>query len=626
MTGRSHAFALSLVALVAASCTALLGDGQYYIAQDAGSDSMGSSSGTGSGSSSGSSSSGTDSGSSSGTDAGAGDGGSCDLCLAAGGQCSNSVCTVTENPGNLSATTKSQLQAGGTGDSAFAWLYPYDKTVFPRGLLPPTLQFAGTAPDAVWVHIAFAQTTYDGYFGPSTAPKGGGQVALSASAWSTVTALATGTDSVEVSLTKISGGQVAGPITRSWTIAQGSARGTIYYETVGSQLAGGTDSVGIMEIQPGATVPTVLKSGCGNVCHTASADGSTLVAAASLLSSASYDLHDNASSIDSASDLRFVYGGLYPDGTFAMSATNFRTWTNLPSRLYDTKTGANIPASGWDGVITNGGTAVFSPDGTVLAFVHEDKDSGHTIATMDFQLSSHTFTNLVDLAADPTNFLAWPAFTPDSRWVVFHEEPSSTAPFETDGSNHGDLYFVDVASKTVARLDALDGYTGSGTTQTYLPASDPDLSFAPTVLPEAVGGYFWVVFTSHRSYGNTIASMAPGADGTADELGQLWVAAMDLSPTAGKDPSHPAFHLDGQEQTADNLRGFWVLDPCQGVGIACTGGDQCCSGFCRQVSGTNQCVSPPAQGCSNTLEACTFASDCCVSTNQCINGHCAQAP
>ena len=177
----------------------------------------------------------------------------------------------------------------------------------------------------------------------------------------------------------------------------------------------------------------------------------------------------------------------------------------------------------------------------------------------------------------------------------------------------------------MARLDALDGYTGAGTTSSYLPANDPQLSFAPTVLPEAVGGYFWVVFTSHRSYGNTLQSMAAGADGTADELGQLWVAALDLNPTAGKDASHPAFYLDGQELEADNLRGFWVLPPCEQQGGACTTGDECCDGFCRPAGdgGPLECVPPPG-GCSNEYELCTTAADCCNGSYQCINGRCAQ--
>ncbi len=494
--------------------------------------------------------------------------------------------------------------------------------MFPRGLLPPTLQLGGTAPDAMLVHVTFPGMDYQGYFGASSPSLGGGSATFSTAAWRALTQASAGQVQATVAVTKTTGGAVSGPVTETWTFAPGSLRGTIYYETYDSQIAGGVGSVGIMRIKPGLSQPTVVRSGCGNVCHTASANGSTLVAATSLTASASYDLTNGAALIEQLSTGVFTYGALYPDGNLAMSATHYRTWTSSPSRLYDTHTGTIQAAPGWDSVITNAGTASFSPDGKHIAFNHEDTAQGHTLAVMDFVVSSRTFSNLRDVATDSTSTLAWPAFTPDSSWVVY--QVGSNAQFETDNGATGDLFVVDLATKTVHRLDSLDGYVGTGT-QTYLPAADPGLSFAPTVLPVAVGGYFWVVFTSHRSYGNTLPSKQPSSGGTADEYGKLWVAALDVSPTAGKDPSHPAFFLDGQELQADNLRGFWVQSPCGGDGSACEYGDDCCTGYCRAgEGGALACVQRPA-GCSNEYEACTTAADCCVATDQCIDGYCALA-
>ena len=136
----------------------------------------------------------------------------------------------------------------------------------------------------------------------------------------------------------------------------------------------------------------------------------------------------------------------------------------------------------------------------------------------------------------------------------------------------------------------------------------------------AVGGYFWTIFTSHRSYGNILASKA-----SSDTLGKLWIAAVDIDPTPGTDPSHPAFYLDGQELNADNLRGFLTLPPCEAAGASCTSGDQCCGGYCGQVSGGFQCTSKPPP-CSNELDKCTTSAECCDTADLCINNRCSQPP
>ena len=537
----------------------------------------------------------------------------CDAtCAQAGGTCNAGVCTIVDNAGNVPSATQTQLQTGGTADSQFAFVYPYDKTVWARGLLSPSIQFGGTSASNVYVHITCSTLDYKGWFGPS----GPTRLTLAQKMWDAVMgAVSSSKEAVKVEVTKLFNGNLTGPISENWYVAQGSLRGTIYYETYDSQILGGVGSVGIMKIQPGSTTPTMVKQGCGNVCHTASADGSTLVANTALgFGSASYDLKNNASTIFAAGSEMFTYGGIYPDGSFVVSATNYRTWTNSPSRLYNTKTGANIPTPSWDSKITNSGTPAFSPDGKHIAFVHEDKDNGQTLSTMDYDPNAKSFSNLVDVATHQGSTVAWPAFTPDSQYLVYHV--GSNAEFETDGGATGDVYAVNLATKATRRLDALDGYSGASTN--YLPANDPNLSFAPTVLPEAVGGFFWVVFTSHRSFGNTLPSQDNG-----DEYGKLWVAALDINAPSGSDGSHPAFFLDGQEHTSDNLRGFWVLDPCKANGQTCGTGDECCGGYCRgDDGGPLQCVPPPG-GCSNEYEKCTTAADCCNPSDQCINGKCA---
>ena len=316
-------------------------------------------------------------------------------------------------------------------------------------------------------------------------------------------------------------------------------------------------------------------------------------------------------------DSSFAYGGLYPDGSLLMSSTTYLGSFTAASSLYDTKTGAKIAAPGWDGTITQGGTTAFSPDGKHLTFVHEDKDMGHSIALMDFDIGQKQFSNLVDIATDPIT--TWPG-QPSPRTGNRSCITRGRAARSPAGLNStADLFIVDIATKTAQRLDALDGYTGSGS-GTYLPAND---SGAERYSDGVAGGrrrLLLVVFTSHRSYGNILASKA-----SSDTLGKLWIAAVDIDPTPGMDPSHPAFYLDGQELNADNLRGFLTLPPCEAAGASCTSGDQCCGGYCGQVSGGFQCTSKPPP-CSNELDKCTTSAECCDTADLCINNRCSQPP
>jgi WD40-like Beta Propeller Repeat len=572
------------------------------------------------------------------------------------------VLQLSDNPGNVPPATQMQLQGGGTADAAFKWLYPYDGTVFPRGLAAPVLQFAGTAPDATLVQVSFSSLSYTGFYGASNP----GAVTLSPQLWQTITESASGSDTVKVSITKISSGQVTGPITEGWTIAQGSLKGTVYYNSYSSQLVGGGVSNGaVLSIKPGGNAQLLIggqAEGQCTVCHAVSADGSTLIAAHptpaqnnAYLSSSAYDLKNNAMQVyeqDTSAD--YAFGGLYPDGSLFMSLATFASSNDAdypqapnvpgtqgvvhPAQLIETATGAVLPATGWDGVVSNSVTPMFSPDGTMIAFTHYDTGQGHTLATMSFTLATHTFAGLKDVASDPNNFLCWPAFSPDTEWLVYQTDNradygtwnSANSPPGTFDAQ-GDLYVVHLPSNTTARLDSVDGYTSG---QLYLPYGtvEATLNFEPTVLPVAVGGYYWVVFTSRRDYGNTIVT----SDQEDQPRKKLWVAALDIDnpehpSTSAHDISHPAFYLPGQEEVAGNSRGFWALDPCQANGTDCLTGDQCCSGFCRQTTGADggpafECVTTPS-GCSQEYEKCAQTSDCCAcadsAPSQCIGGYCA---
>jgi hypothetical protein len=285
--------------------------------------------------------------------------------------------------------------------------------------------------------------------------------------------------------------------------------------------------------------------------------------------------------------------------------------------------------------------------------------NGSTLAVVDFTCGAQnggsacsappyatSNTREIFHEATTTRYPGWPAFLPNDQFVVFHDSihwdtsttdtctatptpgTSENCMFTTWNGAQAELWIVDVpaASGTTSPV-ALAQLNGAG----YLPTNtnhpnDAILNYEPTANPIASGGYYWVVFTSRRMYGN-VATGDPYdlGDGSYPVPKKLWVAAIDLNPTPGQDPSHPAFYLPGQELNAGNMRGHWVVNPCLQNGSGCSAGDECCSGFCRQGgdAGGLVCTTQPT-GCSQEYEKCTTSADCCNvnSGYQCINGYC----
>src|SRR5262249_40816608 len=147
---------------------------------------------------------------------------------------------------------------------------------------------------------------------------------------------------------------------------------------------------------------------------------------------------------------------------------------------------------------------------------------------------------------------------------------------------------------------------------------DREMNFEPTFAPIASGGYFWVVFTTRRTYGNLLT-------GRMSVTKQLWVAAIDQNVTPGKDPSHPAFRLNGQGAQTLNMRGFWALEPCKADGATCESGADCCGGYCDDPGSGPICTSTrPA--CARNGDRCDTTGECCEAATgvTCINHFCAE--
>ncbi len=578
----------------------------------------------------------------------------------------------------VNTTTQGILDGPSTTPSSAAelgFLYPYDKTVWPQGILAPLLQWQSThasATKAVKIHLAEKGFTFDGYY---NAPAWVNEP-IDESAWSKALYGNQG-DVLEVDVYITDGTTSWGPIKEQWNVAHGVLKGTVYYNSYNSLLTSASNGV-VLAIQPGGIAPTLAVPGTDtqcHVCHEVSANGGSIfMEDSTYYNGASYDLTNKGTVIKSytgsapdgtSNDRKFLWSGVYPDGTFAMSSSSHaREHNNLASDLYVRDTGnkatygGSITETGWTSAITQAVTPSFSADGKHLAFNFWAGSgsggvvarAGHSLDMMDFDCSQGTvdggapsacggttyaFSNLRELYYNSGRYVGWPGFTPDSKGIVFHNTVTAGACGDCEIATwygaQAELWYTDVGTTpSPLRMNWLNGLDSTNTS--YLPTNtnhpnDYKLNYEPTLNPIPSGGYFWVVFTSRRMYGN-VAAGDPYDNGTGSNAitKKLWVAAIDINPPPGTDPSHPAFYLPGQELNAGNLRGYWVVDPCKVNGTGCVTGDECCDGFCRQdTEGGALVCSNNTGGCAGEFEACTSDGDCCGSGSlTCINGHCAK--
>ncbi len=559
-----------------------------------------------------------------------------------------------------------------------AMLYPYDHTLWPRGMLAPLLMWDWSFGDADAIQIELTTPSgsfsYKGTFGrPAILSQTGGKFVrhpIPQDVWAMATNSAGGVDTLTVKVTLAKAGVAYGPLTQTWTIATGRLNGVIYYNSYGTQLAkNATDAVGgdkkyggaVLSIHVGDTGPALVAGTSGDgsacrVCHSVAADGSRLVSQLGNAygTSADYDISVNGVTQSTLThDLDFA--GIYADGSKAL--TRDGTLVPLPN---DATPIASATANGLAATTgTNLGPPSFSPSGMLLSVNAMSSStiagSAQKLLSMSFDPATSTFGTPVvvaDYSADSNteHRPAWPSFLPDSKSIVYHRQVSAGYDGNGDGATytrggaHGQIEWTnttDAAHVTV--LNQLNGADSAGTS--YLPklaapytlacsadghevgaidnthADDVHLNYEPTVNPVASGGYAWVVFTSRRMYGNEATLPPFCSDPRGVDLVQnittkkIWVSAIDLSAPPGTDVSHPAFYLPAQELLAGNARAYWVQDPCKADGTTCETGDQCCNGFCEPNGSSGALV------CSNAPPSsqCSMPQEKCSITADCCD-------
>ena len=583
-------------------------------------------------------------------------------------------------PAVTNAQVLAALQSPGQSAAAanLTLLYPYDATVFPRGMLAPLLMWRWPTNDADGVKIDLTtgsgSFSWSGTFGrPAILATTGGPFIrhpIPQDVWDMATRSAGGLtpdgkpDKLTVKVTIAKGAVGYGPLSATWTIAPARLPGIIYYQSYGTLLAqnyggavGGNKMFGgaVLSIHVGDTGPKLTAGANGNdaqcrTCHSVAANGAQLVVQQgnNYAASSAYTLTPTGATEKTMAN-GTTFPAVYPDGSLALTETG--QLLPLPNG------GPTMPVSGLSGVTTNLGTPSFAPSGSLVTF-NPMAGPGVTnpqqkLMVMSFSAKTGTFSNPVTVA-DYTGKPAetrpgWPAVFPDGQSVVFHQQ--SVAGYDGNGMGalatrkgaKAQIAWASVAGgNVVTPLNQLNGKDAAG--NVYLPkltaaypltctadgisvggmdadhGDDLNLNYEPTVNPVASGGYAWVVFTSRRMYGNLAVIPPYCSDPRGVDLVQnittkkLWVAAIDVSGKPGSDASHPGFYMPAQELLAGNSRGFWVLDPCKSNGSTCESGDQCCGGFC-QPSGTGGAL-VCSSGSSNQ---CSAVQERCATPADCCD-------
>ncbi|MDB4968304.1 MAG: hypothetical protein JWN44_3993 [Myxococcales bacterium] len=569
------------------------------------------------------------------------------------------------------------LTGAPTADASVKMLYPYDATVWPRGLLAPLFMWdPGTRKfDAVMLKLHSKNFDYTGTF----ATNNGASfidLPIPEQVWHTLSYSNGGKgDPITVTLVfedvSTATPVAIGPYTMTWNIAPGTLKGTVYYNSYGTALVvnpansaqvgnSGENSFGTatgngppfgaatLAIRPGTTAPVVVAgtysanmTGC-RVCHSVSTNGQKLITqhGDNYAVSSMYDLTTNAESAVSGTAHNFP--ALAPDGSWFMSDSGATVATagDTTTRAY-TASGAlmtaqptGIPAG------LKATLPTFSPDGKHLAFNFWASTSAggdqKSLAVLDYDPANQVFSNLRTLFTPTTGAVSWSSFLPTNDAVVVEDElVAGNGQYGFTWVNgQGQLHWVDLATKTAHALDNLNGSGYLPSYAAHTGAADAKLNYEPTVNPVVSGGYAWVVFTSRRLYGNVATTSAYNSDPRKYDWQhivtpkKLWVAAIDLNAPAGTDPSHPAFYLPAQELLAGNARGFWTVDPCHTDGTGCETGDECCGGYCRPGGDAGALICTNQQpSCSQEFEKCSVTADCCGATSgvMCINGICGKS-
>lgn len=492
-------------------------------------------------------------------------------------------------------------------DPALALLYPYDQTVFPRGLTGPVVQWNGGGPDDLYyIHVYNDFFEFKAYT-KVPPPSRYSFPLMPTDIWLKLTASTEGP--VKFDIQRFDGAKHYLAKTQTWTIAPANLTGAVYYWEV--------NNGNVVRLTIGDPAPKQFIQKPPNVacvaCHSVSKDGSRIAAA----------FHGGYSpwnTIDAATgavlyypDLASGFQAISPNGSHVLWGQSDETGA-LKLTTFNDKTVLST-------LTTPGGKPVhpvWSGDGTKIAFARKTDGNwldfnNSELWLADVDLMSNTFANvkqIVDKLPPPLTTTTFPTFAPDSQWIAFSRlNQARTRAAVTE------VWLTNLDGSAQIRLDKANGVG-------IIEPGQDQTTYEPTFLPVSVGGYYWLIIGTERKYGNTLTDTNPNT-----RRKQLWVTAIDANIVPGVDPSHPPFWLPGQELNNSNMRGEWALAPCKQIGEGCDAGFDCCGGFCYSpVPGEPPTCNDKPDSCSHLGDSCELDASCCEDEGKCIGGFCAIMP
>lgn len=539
-------------------------------------------------------------------------------------------------------------------------IYPYEGTVFPVGLLPPTIMWEGDS-EAAYLRLAYDRvTTVDYQLAGGATQKG--SLTIPADDWNRITRRSQGTPLRATLTTKR--GSTLSTCKTAWTIAQGGMVGSIYYNTYNHPSSNGMGAVMRLTLgRPEADVYLSFRGlavpGTGPCvsCHSISSGGATIAASthnyAPIVQSfetASYDITTAPQPNPTTKLPESTFGGLTPDGALMLGMGNPdctagadafpRSPNNFPllagpskASLFDARTGRPVAARGlrddWYMWMPQ-----FSPKGDKVVFNHAKPGLGgrtdrRELAVMDYDARTRTFSNLKVLVSR-----LGPEPTLDYRPAPTLAGPNPTGAGGCTTPVANAQGAMSAGTCTGPCYPAWPFFTPDGEGVVFSLISEPDftLAFPGRDRPSKSELWYVDVASGERArLDNANKGLAPG-DALANYYptmlpvqvgGYFWMfwtstrnyGHVDLSPNLGQLISNPFGGVAALEATRKRI---WVsaLRPRSGGGEIGPGevqdisapafylDGQSATGNVRAFAALNPCK-PVGNDCASGLDCCT---------------------